>query len=278
MASRIQNGEKPFDLILMDIHMPVMDGLEAASSITSLDVKTPIVAVTANIMPDDLELYKINGMSDCIGKPFTSHELWRTLLRYFHDGGRSEDLDEQLPSDDEKSQKLLLASFVRDRETSIADIRNALDSGDVELAHRVAHTIKGMAGQIGKKQLQEAAGVVEAMLSDKQGVVDEEKVGKLEHELNLVLSELAQLLDEPHDLEIAETADPEKVQEIIAELEPLLVNNNAECINLLDDIRTIPGTADLVREVEEFEFERAFIELLNVKNRFRDSESGDEIH
>jgi signal transduction histidine kinase/CheY-like chemotaxis protein len=83
VRKRKENGEKPFDLIFMDIHMPVLDGLEAAPQIVKLGTGTPIVAMTANIMVDDRELYKRNGMPDCVGKPFTSQELWRCLVKYF---------------------------------------------------------------------------------------------------------------------------------------------------------------------------------------------------
>ncbi|MDR0473412.1 MAG: response regulator, partial [Treponema sp.] len=70
VRSRMEKGEKPFDLIFMDIHMPVMDGLEAASIINKLQTGSPIVAMTANIMSTDRELYKMNGMPDYVGKPF----------------------------------------------------------------------------------------------------------------------------------------------------------------------------------------------------------------
>jgi PAS domain S-box-containing protein len=82
VESRMNNDEKPFDLIFMDIHMPVMDGIEASSKIIGLGCKTPIVAMTANIMSNDLELYKKNGIIDYLGKPFTSQELWKCLTKY----------------------------------------------------------------------------------------------------------------------------------------------------------------------------------------------------
>ena len=79
---RLKKDMKPFDLILMDIHMPVMDGIEAAPKIIKLGTGTPIVALTANIMTSDRDLYKNAGMIDYIGKPFTSQELWRCLLKH----------------------------------------------------------------------------------------------------------------------------------------------------------------------------------------------------
>jgi len=82
VAERKKSGGKPFDLIFMDIFMPVMDGLQAASEISQMGVKTPIVALTANVMSDDLHHYEKNGISDCVGKPFTAQELWRCLIKF----------------------------------------------------------------------------------------------------------------------------------------------------------------------------------------------------
>ncbi|MDR3012750.1 MAG: response regulator [Chitinispirillales bacterium] len=87
VEKRMQNNVKPFGLILMDIHMPVMNGLEAAAKIIELGVPTPIVALTANIMSSDLELYGQSGMAGHLGKPFTSQELWRCLMKYFKNDG-----------------------------------------------------------------------------------------------------------------------------------------------------------------------------------------------
>ena len=82
VESRKSNDKKQFDLIFMDIHMPVMDGLSATSEILKLNTGIPIIAVTANVTRDELELYSKSGMDDCLGKPFTSLELWRCLVKY----------------------------------------------------------------------------------------------------------------------------------------------------------------------------------------------------
>jgi len=82
IKKRVEKNEKLFDLIFMDMHMPVMDGLEASMHITEMNIGVPIVAMTANVIYNDKEIYKKNGMNDCVGKPFTSQELWRCLMKY----------------------------------------------------------------------------------------------------------------------------------------------------------------------------------------------------
>jgi len=84
VRERLRKGEPQFDLILMDIYMPVMDGLEATEKIQRFKTGVPIVAMTANIMTNDRDLYLSLGMSDCISKPFNSQALWRCLLKYIN--------------------------------------------------------------------------------------------------------------------------------------------------------------------------------------------------
>jgi CheY-like chemotaxis protein len=79
---RHDKGEKPYDLIFMDIHMPVMDGLEAAALITELNIGSPIIAMTANVMSHDREFYEKSGMKDSVSKPFKTHELLACLKKY----------------------------------------------------------------------------------------------------------------------------------------------------------------------------------------------------
>lgn len=62
--------------------MPIMGRIDASSTLIKMSCKTPIVALTANIMATDCEAYKQFGMEECIGKPFTLQELWWCLLKY----------------------------------------------------------------------------------------------------------------------------------------------------------------------------------------------------
>jgi len=255
-----------FDLIFMDIHMPVMDGLEAASQINGLGVETPILALTANIMSNDLEMYKASGMLDYLGKPFTSQELWKCLIKYLPVENFSPvDKNHQL-SEEDKSLKQLRAYFVKNNQTTFTKIMQALDAGDIKLAHRIAHTLKSNAGQIGEKRLQELAAETEAMLADGTNQFNKEKADILAAELNLTL-EKYQLAEEANPKNHHEI-DDEKIREIIGKLEPLLAKSKPECMKLLDDIRIIPGAEKLKFHAEEFEFKQALEELQKLKKRW----------
>jgi len=194
VQSRVKNDEKQFDLIFMDMHMPVMDGLEAAAKILSLDTGIPIVAMTANIMANDREVYRKSGMRDCVGKPFTSQELWHCLMKYLHpiywqsvDDARH---PKRAKNTDMDVQQALQTLFLKHNLHTFDEIANALEIGDMPLAHRLAHTLKGNAGQLGKPALQRAAAEVERQLKEgKIPISGELKV--LEAELAAVLEELS---------------------------------------------------------------------------------------
>ncbi|KAJ8144335.1 hypothetical protein OY671_002564 [Metschnikowia pulcherrima] len=81
-----------YDLVLMDIVMPNLDGATATSIIRSFDTKTPIIAMTGNIQDNDLVTYLQNGMSDILAKPFTKDDLYSILSKYLL-GPKSEFLD-----------------------------------------------------------------------------------------------------------------------------------------------------------------------------------------
>lgn len=71
-----------FDLILMDIQMPEMDGIEAFKTIKTFDVSTPIIALTANVMSDDIKMYNELGFDGNVGKPINIQNLYSTLQKF----------------------------------------------------------------------------------------------------------------------------------------------------------------------------------------------------
>ncbi|MCL2264799.1 MAG: ATP-binding protein [Treponema sp.] len=246
---------KPFDLIFMDIQMPVMDGLEASSKIAEMGVKTPIVATTANVMSNDIALYKTSGMSDYLGKPFTAQELWKCLLKYIP-AESFYSLDKaQQDADDEKLLEQLKINFIKSNQTKYAEIINAVNSGDNKLAVRLVHTLKSNAGQIGKTKLQKTAAVMEDDLRNEKAV-SEEKLQILKLDIKTVLDELTPLLSDVNK-KSAKTVAAEDIPVLLEKLEILLKDNDTECQKLLDDISALPNTEYLSNLIEDFEFQKA---------------------
>jgi len=264
--SRVKNNEKPFDLILMDIHMPVMDGIDATKLILGLDVKTRIVALTANIAAADKEIYIRSGMSDIIGKPFTSKELWRCLAKFLPIS-RYIAVDKYRQAKEEsQTQKLLKTNFVKNNQTTYNDFIKALNDGETKLAHRIVHTLKSNAGQIGEELLSSAAAVVDTMMKNKDNRINDELLLNLEEQLTKVLNELSPLLDEASETQDnSQPLDTEKTLELLDELETLLIRKETKCIKLLDKINAIPGAEELAGFIEGCKFKLALESLETVR-------------
>ena len=257
---RKEAGEKPFDLILMDIHMPVMDGLEATPKIIELNTGTPIVAMTANIMTDDKNLYEKIGMLDCITKPFTSQDLWRCLLKYFNPL-ESTDLKPDDKSDilsDEELRRHLLNDFVKDNRSKIGEIKAALDINDIKLAHRLVHSLKNNAALIDKPILQKAAADMELSLRKGENLATQAQIDLLETELYSSLYETETLLklypSTPKAKAPSVAYDKEKSIKVLKSLEPLLKSGNPDSLNYLNDLYAIPGSEKLIEHMENFNF------------------------
>jgi signal transduction histidine kinase/CheY-like chemotaxis protein len=199
---RKANRKKPFDLIFMDIQMPIMDGLEAASKIDAMNTGTPIVAMTANIMENERELYKNNGMPDCIGKPFTSQELWQCLFKYMRpvehktvNTAVNTAVNSDVHEEDVEFQKKLQITFVKYNKNKFEELTQALEAGNITLAHRIVHSLKSNAGQLGKSSLQKASIELETMLKDGKNMTTKEQLDIFEAELIAVLEEYAPLAE-----------------------------------------------------------------------------------
>jgi len=267
VQNRIQKGEKLFDLIFMDMHMPVMDGLEAAAKILEFKTDIPIVALTANVMSQDRELYKASGMVDYVGKPFTSQELWRCLIKFFTPiEWKAEDKANYVKAEEELRQKLI-NNFVNNNRNKFNEIKEAINTNDIKLAHRLAHTLRSNAGQLGKTQLQKAAEDIEHQLKTGKDNIIPEQMASLEKELKTAMTELETLVHEAVPVSAGEPLDIKAAKLLLDELEPILNDSNTECLNYIDSLRSIPGSEELIRQMENFKFKPAMEILAELKKR-----------
>ena len=278
VQSRAENGKKQFDLIFMDMHMPVMDGLEAAAKILELNPEIPIVALTANIMANDMELYRQNGIKDYVGKPFTSQELWYCLMKYFTPAvnGSKDPRSKAAPLEaDIEFQKSLQASFVKNNRKKHEEIAHALSQNDIKLAHRLAHSLKSNAGHLGIVLLQQAAEKVERSLEGGKNLLTPEHMAVLKTELKAALAEFGELLGETYRAaaqrnpgkKALDSHDQPAARELIEKLEPMLRTGNPGCISFIDSLRLVPASEELVLRMEDFDFEQALAALAELKEK-----------
>jgi signal transduction histidine kinase/DNA-binding response OmpR family regulator/HPt (histidine-containing phosphotransfer) domain-containing protein len=183
-----------YDIVLMDMQMPVMDGLAATRAIRAQPrfAKLPVVAMTANAMEEDRRRCLEAGMNDHIAKPIEPTDLWDKLLKWIPARAPAEgqvqgrvavpaqialpegivglDLDSGLRRVLGKRAlyRSMLQKFVAGQRDTIAQLRTALATGEVGNAERIAHTTKGVAGNIGAAAVQAAAESVERALRDQR--------------------------------------------------------------------------------------------------------------
>jgi CheY-like chemotaxis protein len=248
-----------------------MDGFEATAEIAQLHTGTPIIAVSANDNSIQNGHFIARGMSDHLNKPFTSRELSACLKKYLQPRtgktGNSQDADVRA---EEKLKLKLINNFLKNNKTVYHRITKAIDGGDIKLAHRLAHTLKGNAGILCKTRLQKAAEDVEYLLTNEENRMNQAALIILKTELDAVLEELAPFAAQgapPVEKGPAGTLGKEETRALLDKLETLLDGGSTECLNLLGSLRLIPENAEspvngpliqeLMHQIEYFEFDKA---------------------
>ncbi len=195
--------EMRFDGVLMDVQMPEMNGIEATRALRRADrfADLPVIAMTANAMAGDRERCLAAGMNDYVSKPIDPEELFRVLdlwvkTRDRAGGSHGAGVDSAIlpvPANqaeapaEERLRGLsgfdveealrrvrgnrelygrLLRDLAREHGGDARAVNDALAGGDRELAHRLIHTLKGLAGNLSATRLHRAAGELDALVRD----------------------------------------------------------------------------------------------------------------
>jgi CheY-like chemotaxis protein len=290
-----------FDLVLMDMQMPVMDGIAATIEIRkqSRFDNLPIVAMTANVMAAERQKCLDAGMNDHVAKPIDPAALFGALARWLTPRAEVEPELPRRPSTaadptdgfdpanlniDGLDVKLglsrvlgkkrlycdLLLKFARDQTKTPQLLQEALDDRDLPTAQRLAHTAKGLAGNIGATRLQEQAALLEAAIRDR---APREKVDPLlgvwRAGLRDLISELWASLPAPQARQQNGAAnDPERQRVVVRRLMDLLKNDDSDAVDLVDaeaeTLRAALGASgfDALAEASHaFDFDTALQEL-----------------
>jgi two-component system sensor histidine kinase/response regulator len=212
--------KQSYDLILMDVQMPEMNGWEATQAIREKEKTTgahiPIVAMTAHAMKGDEEKCLAAGMDAYLTKPIRTQELFATIDRMGNKkaspldaadppakGAVADVIDvagalERLEGDRELLEELARL-FADECPKALREIRQAWESGDAHLLERLAHTMKGSSASLGAKQVSEAAFDLEKHARSGGVASADGMIQTLEREVERVLPEFESLLRKvPH--------------------------------------------------------------------------------
>lgn len=190
-------AERPFDLVLMDMQMPVMDGIEATRNIRASGNKVPIVAMTANASDEDRRHCSEAGMSGFEAKPVTLARLELLLAGLMKAdaaaprliaGSQGTDPLDACGIEAKRARELidtlgldafrgLMDSFLRDSAALLLDLRRAMVAADRTLADRTLHSLKGAAANLGLSTMA-------ALAEEGRGCPFDAELGdRLEHEV-----------------------------------------------------------------------------------------------
>ena len=205
-----------YDLVFMDIEMPIMDGVDATVEIRKMEHLDPqpcITAMTANAMAGDRERYIDAGMDGYISKPFSLEDLLHELKRAsFRIRGRGEVVDgyqaidseklsqvHELIGDDEDVFAELVDCFFDTGNNIISDLSGLLSNPDTSELRRLAHTLKGSAETFGALHLKDLCATLERQLRESETESLEEHVNKISKEFQQASWELSRYLADRAD-------------------------------------------------------------------------------
>ena len=284
-------GPEAYDAVLMDLQMPGMDGLEATRLIRSEArfASLPIVAMTAHAMAEEREKCIAAGMVDHIAKPVDPEAMLQTVARWVRAALRPqaspaapepvapaadlpavEGLDAasglRRVAGNRKLYVDLLRQFAERQADAAQRLAAALAAKDAAEAERIAHSVKGVAGNIGLTGLQSMAAALETAVRAKKGL--KAAATKFEAELARVVSALQAALAPAPSAESAPSADTAAADEHADAIKRLLETSDGAALDYLsvhrNALRAVfrrGGFDGFERAVGQFDFEDALRRL-----------------
>jgi PAS domain S-box-containing protein len=242
-------SEQSYDAVLMDIQMPVMNGITAARLIRSnpLLKDLPIIAMTASAMKRDRDSALAAGMNDFISKPVETEKLFSVLSNWIKSGGTDKksqtysyiaaefretsptagDLNSLIGIDPNDCLKRLnnnralfmdlLSDFASEFRDVVRNIEKELDDGNLETARRIAHTLKGVSGNLSAVELYRKASEAENALRGNERTIIDEKLSELEKSIKPIMSSIAVTLKEENSSPAKDNAHPDQYCETTQE-------------------------------------------------------------
>jgi CheY-like chemotaxis protein len=288
----------------MDLQMPEMDGLTATRLLRAEPRlrQLPIIAMTAHAMAEEVRRCLEAGMNDHIGKPIDPNAFIVTLMRWVPSRQWKASESPTLPVSTGDELKLpeiegvdvrnglrrvagnvglyreLLNQFATKQASASQQIATALESGDRGLAERLAHSLKGVAGNIGINSVLDSAGRLERAIRDSHSDV-QSLIKELSALLERRVQGIQQALKLPayvgETIEAQHTSDSSATLAAIARLRRLLETNDADAPGAYSTLaQLLKGKVDTARlnalsaAVNGFDFDGALVELVEIAKEY----------
>jgi len=283
--------QQSFDGVLMDLQMPVMGGLEAASIIHN-DARfkdMPIIAMTANAMESDREACEQAGMIDHIAKPIVLREMFDTLNRWITASNPVAKIEAAVTPETEgvvdipaldgidvtagvqrvggnrNLYRKILLKFRSSQADAVSRIQAAFTDGDWERATRDAHTLKGVAGNISANGLQAVASDLESALKNRAMDGLDALCDAVAVELDRLLLATAVLEIEEESASQTETVDMDRIGSILSDLFDLIEEDDTDAEASVEALtQALKGTGlcrdelkQIGRHIGQYDFEQA---------------------
>ena len=291
----------PFDVVFMDMQMPVMDGLSATRLLRTKPYMegVPIIAMTAHALVEERQRCLDAGMNDHVSKPIDPDVLFATLMRWAkpnhselstapHPLPQESPAEVTVPEIEEvdvagalkrvagnkKLYRSLLQQFVEKQGDAAKEIDEALKTGDARLAERTAHTVKGVTGNLGIATVQLSAAVLEKAIRDSDPETPK-RLAEFEGVLRAKVEAVQAALDSTKSLHAAPQAsaafDAEKSAALAARLKDLLDASDGDAEETFVEFQEAVGSkaesaqlAALGDFIRSYDFDSANVKLTEI--------------
>jgi len=265
-------SENKYDMILMDLHMPIMDGFDASSKLREMGVDIPIVAITADAMDTVKKKCKNAGIDDIVTKPIIPELLYEKLLYWIIgesgvnlvmesekeqtginlSGISPEDLDilsgiKRLGNDKHLYFKML-KKFLASVDDSMQKLGNCIENNDMDNASLVSHSIKGESGNLGAKAVSKCAGDLQDSIAQKNDM----KITILYNELGKHVNRIIPVINElpSGELESITVTDFRPQKQIIHDMIECIAIKDPRIFDLLDELEDSGVISKKLKEIK----------------------------
>ncbi|WAJ71198.1 response regulator [Catenovulum adriaticum] len=293
-------SKQSFDIVLMDIQMPEMDGLTATQEIRKMDgfSDLPIIAMTAHAMEGDKQRSYEAGMDDHLTKPVDPYELYRCIVKWID----KDKLKKQEPEaitlnvNEKKLSNLqsigllnvagalkqmhgkealyidLLATFIEENENLVEEINQLAKDKNLHGLRLKVHSLKSNAAYIGAEQLAKDAADIEVLID--QGQVFETRLVSLTDKLSSLLAELVVFSPQVKPQVSSQTKEftDKEIDEMFKQIVHYLKTSNAKIEDYIEPLKQLGCQLDdgafieaLIDEIEDVEYKKALILIENNK-------------